>query len=60
MQPHKIYNIKRGAWHTHTLSEDATVLIVENCDTTVENSPQFALSAEQQQHIVQLTDELWE
>src|SRR5204862_4243063 len=25
MQPFKLYNVKRGAWHTHTLSEDAMV-----------------------------------
>ena len=60
MLPLKIYNIKRGAWHTHTLSEDATVLIVENCDTNDRNSPLVALSAEQRQQLVQLTHALWE
>ena len=60
MQPLKLYNVKRGAWHTHTLNEDATVLIVENCDTTDQNSPQVTLSAEQKRQLVRLTDELWE
>src|SRR3972149_2072678 len=32
MQPLKLYNVKKSAWHTHTLSRDATVLIVENRD----------------------------
>ncbi|MGM0415158.1 MAG: hypothetical protein ACQEQP_08290, partial [Bacillota bacterium] len=34
MEPLKLYNIKRAVWHSHTLSEDAMVLIVENKDTT--------------------------
>ena len=59
MQPLKVYNVKRGAWHTHTLSKDATVLIVENRDTSDYNSPQAPLSREQRQHIVRLADKLW-
>ncbi len=38
MKPLKLYNVRRGAWHHHTLSEDAVVLIVENRDTTTANS----------------------
>ena len=41
LQPLKLYNVKRGVWHTHTLSEDATVLVIENCDTTDDNSPRL-------------------
>lgn len=59
MEPLKLYNVKRGAWHSHTLSAGATVLIVENCDTTVHNSPQVALSPAQRQQVVQLTQALW-
>lgn len=33
MEPHKIYNIKKGVWHNHIMSEDGEVLIVENADT---------------------------
>src|SRR5687767_641755 len=29
MQPLQLYNIKRTIWHSHSLSHDATVLIVE-------------------------------
>ena len=47
MEPLKLYNVKRSAWHTHTLSEDATVLIVENCDTVAANSPQVRLEPAQ-------------
>ncbi len=59
MEPLKLYNVKRGAWHTHTLSEDATVLIVENVDTTDANSPLVTLNAAQRAEIVQLTQALW-
>lgn len=38
MEKGKIYNVKKGVWHTVALSRDAKVLIVENDDTTEENS----------------------
>ena len=60
MQPLKLYNVKRGAWHTHTLDEAATVLIVENRDTTAANSPEIELSADQRQHIIEFTRTLWQ
>lgn len=59
MAPLKFYNVKRGAWHTHTLSADATVLIIENVDTTDANSPLVALTPEQRAEIVELTQTLW-
>lgn len=59
MQPLKAYNIRKGAWHTHTLSHDATVLIVENQDTRDANSPTRALSDSQRSQIVKLTGQLW-
>ena len=59
MEPLKLYNIKKECWHTHTLSADATVLIVENRDTTLENSPQIALSASQRRTLIALARGLW-
>ncbi|MBN1121205.1 MAG: hypothetical protein JXJ17_09005 [Anaerolineae bacterium] len=59
MQPLKLYNVKRGVWHTHTLSADATVLIVENVDTSDANSPVIMLTPEQQAELVRLTHQLW-
>ncbi|MEW6400571.1 MAG: hypothetical protein AB1649_02160 [Chloroflexota bacterium] len=59
MEPYKLYNVKRGVWHSHTFSEDARVLIVENCDTVDENSPFVGLSSVQHQQIQTLTQELW-
>lgn len=59
MQPLKLYNVKRGAWHSHTFSKDAKVLIVENRDTVDANSPFVELSDLQHEEIVRLTKELW-
>ena len=59
MQPLQLYNIKRGVWHTHTLSEDATVLIIENEDTQPENSPEIELDPAQRQRLIQLTQQIW-
>jgi len=59
MEPIKLYNVKRGCWHTHTLSRDATVLIIENQDTRSANSPQVSLDAMQREKLVELTRQLW-
>jgi len=60
MQLYKLYNVKRNVWHSHTFSEDARVLIVENRDTIDSNSPFTALPAEQRKQISELTIMLWE
>jgi hypothetical protein len=59
LQPLKFYNVKRGCWHTHTLSQDAAVLIVENRNTADENSPTLELSPAQTHELVRLTGKLW-
>ena len=38
MEKNKIYNVRAGVWHRITTSRDAKVLIVENDDTSVDNS----------------------
>ena len=60
MELYKLYNVKRNVWHSHTFSEDARVLIVENCDTVDSNSPFLGLLLEQQKEVVELTKQLWE
>ena len=60
LEPQKIYNVKRGVWHSHTLSNDASVLIVENRDTTNQNSPKKFLNDDQRQRIADITRELWQ
>ena len=59
MEPYKLYNVKRGVWHSHTFSEDARVLIVENCDTVDANSPFVGLSENQRNAISEFTKALW-
>ncbi len=59
MQPLKLYNIKCGAWHTHTLDQEATVLIIENDDTGPANSPEMELTAKQRARLIQLTQQTW-
>jgi hypothetical protein len=59
MEPYKLYNVKKDCWHSHTFSEEARVLIVENRDTVDANSPFAKLSPDQQEEIVRLTRDLW-
>jgi len=59
MEPLKLYNVKRSCWHTHTLREGTTVLIVENRDTSDHNSPETELNGEQRASLVALTRKLW-
>ncbi|EKQ57682.1 MULTISPECIES: hypothetical protein [unclassified Clostridium] len=59
MEPLKIYNVKRSTWHTHTLSEETSVLIVENSDTGDDNSPTIPMNDEQKMKIMQLVKNLW-
>lgn len=60
MEKLKIYNVKKGVWHTHTLSQDAEVLIVENQNTSLINSPEADLSNLQREAIVNLARRFWE
>ncbi len=38
MKKNLIYNIPKGVWHNIRVSKDAVVMIVENADTSKENS----------------------
>lgn len=59
MEPLKIYNVKHSVWHTHTLSEGASVLIIENSDTGDDNSPRHPMSDGQKIKIMQLVKDFW-
>ncbi|MBK6647496.1 MAG: hypothetical protein IPG44_17420 [Anaerolineales bacterium] len=59
MEPYKLYNVRRGVWHSHTFSRDARVLIVENRDTVDANSPFVGLTGKQQADVVKLAGKLW-
>lgn len=60
LRPGLVYNVKQAVWHTHTLSQDAKVLVVENRDTTYDNSPFVALTPGQRQQLMELTRSLWQ
>jgi ureidoglycolate hydrolase len=57
MELYKLYNVKKGVWHSHTFSEDARVLIVENRDTVDRNSPFVSLSESQCKEVITLARE---
>jgi ureidoglycolate hydrolase len=54
MEPGKMYNVKRSVWHTIVLSRDGSVLIVENRNTSEENSDYAPLNSEQRDLIVEI------
>lgn len=60
MEPGKLYNVKQSAWHTCVVSRDATVLLVENQDTTVDNSNYVELSPSLREYVVKVSAELIE
>jgi len=43
MEKGKVYNIKKGVWHTHVLEEGTKVIVVENSNTSPDNSPKIPL-----------------
>jgi hypothetical protein len=52
MEAGKIYNVKRSVWHTVVLSRDGSVLIVENQNTSRDNSNYSSLDQEQRNQIL--------
>lgn len=59
MQPFKVYNVRAGVWHCHTLTKDAKVLIVENSNTRLKNSPRVRAEKEYLDVIASETERLW-
>lgn len=53
----KIYNVKKGVWHTVVLSQDGSVLIVENRNTSRENSNYSSLQVEQRRMIQERSEQ---
>ena len=46
MEPGKFYNVKKNTWHSVVLTPDASILLVENCNTGKTNSDYATLSQE--------------
>ncbi|MCV2232166.1 hypothetical protein [Paracholeplasma manati] len=54
MEKHQIYNIKKGVFHSHTLSKTCKLLIIEEENTSDDNSPMMYLTLEQRNQLVAL------
>jgi len=52
LEPHKVYKIPAGIFHTHTLSKDAKLLIVEEENTCPENSPRIYMNLEEKAALI--------
>lgn len=59
MRPQKIYNVKKGVFHTHTLSKEAKVLIVENENTNDDNSPKIMIGEDVNTVLVEIKEHIW-
>jgi len=59
MEPQKLYNVKKGVYHTHTLSRDALLLIIENRDTSLANSDSLRLKNKDRQQLLEAVKTLW-
>jgi len=60
MEPKKLYNVRKGVFHTHTLNKNAHVIIVENQDTGPKNSVTLSLDEAHIEEICELTLNLWQ
>ena len=47
LEPFVLYTVKKNVWHANVMSEDAQILLVENADTVVENTPRVKLTESQ-------------
>jgi hypothetical protein len=54
MEIGKVYNVRVNTWHTILLSEDASVLLMEECNTVVENSEYTTLPDEFHKQIMEI------
>ena len=46
MEKCKVYNIEKGVWHHIVVSEDATVLVIENSNTSKDNTERKWVNAD--------------
>lgn len=51
MEIGKVYNVKRGTWHTRRINKGTSVLIVENDNTGADNSPKARITPEQRSYL---------
>lgn len=53
LKPNNVYNIPKGVYHSHVLSHDAKLVIVEEEDTSDENSNRIYLNEKLKEEIVE-------
>jgi len=53
LEPNRVYKIPMGVYHTHTLSSDAKVLIIEEESTCYENSPRIYMTEEEKSLMIE-------
>ena len=58
METGTIYNVRQNVWHSHVLAPGSKVLVVENRDTTVENSPVMPVDEAGRGEIIALCQKL--
>ena len=46
LEPNKLYNVRKGVWHSLIGEPGMSLLIVENADTSMENSDHFPVTAD--------------
>lgn len=54
LEAEKSYTVPLGIWHAPVMSKDARILLIENNNTTDENSPRVQLSEEQKEKVREL------
>lgn len=54
MEPNKVYNIPATLWHNTITRKDTKMILIEDSNTSMENSDILALSAEQIETIKEL------
>ena len=59
LEPFKLYCVQRRIWHTHVLSIDAKLLIVENQNTSRDNSPCTNVTRDQHAEILDRIHLFW-
>jgi ureidoglycolate hydrolase len=54
MEPGKLFNVRKNAWHACVLSRDATILLVENKNTGSDNTDYIELNPSQRRSLVEI------
>lgn len=54
LKEHQVCNIKKGVYHSHVLSHDAKLLIIEEESTNFENSDRIYLDSNQKQQVIEI------